>query len=242
MQVSDFWVKEFVRDELGWTFQASTTAAQKLPKEWQEQMRMMTLRVAYLVKAYNIHPAHVVNADQTRIHLIPTGGSRTYKKKGIRDVAVAGKDNKRQITAVVSSAANGGVLPLQLIFTGKTQRSIPAGKAAQEVVKFDKWDLTASGNHWSNLETTKRWVDKVLFPYLEKSCKDLGRDPATEKAILLLDCWKVHKGEEFMSWLAEVHANIKLLFVPAGCTSKAQPADHECHHAAALEVCFLSRV
>jgi hypothetical protein len=43
--------------------------------------------------------------------------------------------------------------------------------------------------------------------------------------ILLLDCWKVHKSQDFMSWLAETYPNIKLLFIPADCTSKAQPAD-----------------
>jgi prophage DNA circulation protein len=176
LQISLTWVRSYVRKALNWRFRVSITTAQKLTQDWKEQMALITARVAYLVKAYNIHRSLVVSADQTGIHLVPTGGSRTYEKKGVRDVAVTGKDDKRQITAVVSSAADGGVLPLQLIFTGKTRRSVSAGAAARDAVKLVRWDLTYSANHWSNLETTKQWVKNVPAPHVERSCEDLGRD------------------------------------------------------------------
>ncbi len=43
--------------------------------------------------------------------------------------------------------------------------------------------------------------------------------------ILFIDCWSVHKSEEFRCWMVDVHPFIKLLYVATGCTSKGQPAD-----------------
>ena len=41
----------------------------------------MTLRIAYLIKLYNIPLSLVVNTDQTNIHLVPLVGDRTWEKK-----------------------------------------------------------------------------------------------------------------------------------------------------------------
>lgn len=97
-EISESWVRRYVRDTLRWTFRAATTAAQKLPKDWKEQLELMALRVAFEVQAYNIPEALIVNADQTAMHLVPAAGSRTYDKKGKREIAVTGMEDKRQIT------------------------------------------------------------------------------------------------------------------------------------------------
>jgi hypothetical protein len=49
--------------------------------------------------------------------------------------------------------------------------------------------------------------------------------PEGQRMILFIDCWSVHKSEEFRCWMVDVHPFIKLLYVAAGCTSKGQPAD-----------------
>jgi hypothetical protein len=43
--------------------------------------------------------------------------------------------------------------------------------------------------------------------------------------IWLVDCWKVHKSAEFLKNMAERFPLVKVLFVPANCTGKLQPAD-----------------
>ncbi|QRV72117.1 DDE superfamily endonuclease [Ceratobasidium sp. AG-Ba] len=70
----------------------------------------------------------------------------------------------------------------------------------------------------------KEWVDECVVPYANRKCQELGRLP-TQKAILILDCWSVHKGEEFLTWMKASHPLIILVFVPAGCTLVAQPCD-----------------
>ena len=55
-------------------------------------------RLGYLVSIHKIPTACVVNFDQTGIHLVPTGGGRTFAEKGAKAVTLIGQDDKRQIT------------------------------------------------------------------------------------------------------------------------------------------------
>jgi hypothetical protein len=52
-----------------------------------------------------------------------------------------------------------------------------------------------------------------------------GQLPVNQKAVLLIDCWSVHKSEEFLSWMKEEYPHLIILFVSGGTTSKFQPAD-----------------
>jgi hypothetical protein len=122
----------------------------------------MAQKVAYLVKAYSVLPSLMVNTDQTGIHLIPTRGDRIWVEKGSKHVLVHGQEDKRQITVSVSSSADGDLLPFQVIFTGTTSRSLPPQNEGRLRCEEDGWHLTYSGNHWSNLETYKFFVEKIL--------------------------------------------------------------------------------
>ncbi|CAN5969388.1 unnamed protein product [Sphagnum jensenii] len=52
-----------------------------------------------------------------------------------------------------------------------------------------------------------------------------GQLPVDQKAVLLIDCWSVHKSEEFLLWMKEEYPHLIILFVPGGTTNKFQPAD-----------------
>jgi hypothetical protein len=140
---------------------------------------------------------------------------------GSSDVAVIGAEDKRQITVCVAASLRGDLLPLQLIFQGKTARSLPSGTAASTAARVD---ITCSNNHWSTQETMQRWITKVLLPHSERMIELHGLD-ANAHILLLLDCWAVHKSVEFRGWLQKEHPRIHLVFVPANCTSKLQLAD-----------------
>lgn len=83
----------------------------------------MAKRVAATMEAHSVHPS-LVNMDQTGVHLVPTS-NWTYQARGSKSVAVVGAEDKRQITACIASSLEGDLLPLQLIFQGKTPRSLP---------------------------------------------------------------------------------------------------------------------
>ena len=120
-------------------------------------------------------------------------------KKGSKDIKVTGMEDKRQVTCCVSSAANGVLLPMQIIFTGKTVRCLPKTHAARICLDYG-FHLTMSTNHWSNLQTCQQFVRCILVPYFEHVVKEMGL-PQSQKMIWLLDCWSVHKYEAFLTWM-----------------------------------------
>jgi hypothetical protein len=109
--------RKFVRMHMGWTWRRSTTTTSKFPADWESQGHDMAYMIAALVKTYDIPEELVINSDQIALHIRPST-DQTYDVKGV-------KDDKRQITCTVSSAASGDLLPLQLIFQGKTTAVVP---------------------------------------------------------------------------------------------------------------------
>ena len=64
----------------------------------------------------------------------------------------------------------GDFLPPQLIYQGKTHKSLPS------VIFPDDWHVTFTENHWSNEKTMVDYLEKVLFPYVEKKKRELKLD------------------------------------------------------------------
>ena len=56
-----------------------------------------------------------------------------------------------------SDTMSGDFLPLQIIYQGKTTKSLPSD-----------WDVTYTENHWSNEGTMIQCLERILFPYIEK--------------------------------------------------------------------------
>jgi hypothetical protein len=93
----------------------------------------MAFTVAALCKTEGIPPELVCNSDQTVVHLRPST-EQTYKVKGMKEINCLGKDDKRQITAIVSSTTSGELVPLQLVFQGKTEAVVPKDEDAKRAV------------------------------------------------------------------------------------------------------------
>ena len=49
---------------------------------------------------------------------MPMAQEHTWEKRGSKDIKIVGLEDKHQVTTCVSSAANGTLLPMQIIFTG----------------------------------------------------------------------------------------------------------------------------
>ena len=74
------------------------------------------------VEFNDIPPELIFNWDQTGINLVPTA-LWTMDKKGKKQIAIEGH---REITVVMCGSLVGELLPLQLIYGGKTNRCHPA--------------------------------------------------------------------------------------------------------------------
>ncbi|KAF9021319.1 hypothetical protein BDZ89DRAFT_898017, partial [Hymenopellis radicata] len=205
---------------LAWTYRRTTKAARKVPPNVDEILTEAFLREAYVVRDYAVPDALRVNTDQTQI-VYQQGTQTSWNARNAKQVPVAGRDEKRAFTLVPSIAASGDVLPMQAIFTGKTDASCPSPDAAlyDEAVQDLKVRFLPSktDTYWSTQETMRDLVDHIIAPYFDAKKEELGL-AADQVAIWKIDCWSVHKSREFMDWMAANHTTIVVIFIPGNCT------------------------
>ncbi len=147
----------------------------------------------------------IFNWDHTGVQIVPSS-SWTYDKKGSKKVEVTGLDDKRQITAVVCGTLSGEVLPMQLIYTGKTSACLPK-------IKFPPgWHITCTPNHWSNEQKTKEYIQQIILPYVQTKRKELML-PETFPALAIFDVFKGQTTEAVYSYWKTI-TSILSAFLP----------------------------
>ena len=137
--------------------------------------------------------------------------------RGSSIVPIAGSSDKRQITGNLAVTLSGKLLPFQLIYEGKTNRCLPKG------VQFPTgFHLTMTPNHWSNENTSKDYVLKILAPYIEKTKQELGLPPE-QKSIIISDVFRGQQTQEVLTLYETL--NIIVQKVPPNLTHIFQPLD-----------------
>ena len=76
------------------------------------------------------------------------------EKRGTKVVPIANTDDKRQLTAVLAVTTSGEFLNPQLLYKGKTEKCHPTAEG---------WDIWHSENCWSNEDTAKRYIVKIMY-------------------------------------------------------------------------------
>lgn len=226
---SETFVRAWLRSH-GWSRRRATRAAQKIPDNAETQCMQSFLRQAKAIRDNGIPAALRVNSDQTNVQACP-GVNETWTLAGVDQVDVKGKDDKRAFTVMNGISASGVVLPLQAIYTGKTSAVLPVRTDQnaddwEQIQKNHTVHFEWSGNesYWSTMLTMKNYVNNILAPYFQ-SAKDELKLPHSQLCIWQIDCWSVHRSEEFRTWMASTHPTIQLEYVPGGCTGIWQPCD-----------------
>ena len=105
----------------GYVKRKGTKAAKKIIGNDIEEIKVAFLtRIKTLITDHHIPTQLVLNWDQTGVSIIPAG-EWTMEKQGSSQVTISGLDDKHQITAVFTSAADGHFLPPHLLYQGKTE-------------------------------------------------------------------------------------------------------------------------
>ena len=184
------------------------------PYEFAQKKEAFLNSVSSMVNAHNIPPELVLNWDQGGTNLMPSS-SYTLEKQGATRVEIAAVNDKKQIAATFAVSLSGAFLPFQLLYQGKTERCHPKYEFPPEI------DVWHSPNHWSNQDLTKRFVEKVIIPYVIHARQDKSlREDA--KALVIFHCFSGHQGPVLD--VLESH-NIVYVFVPDNCTDRLQPLD-----------------
>ena len=147
----DFTVKRYV---IGWlqllysrvnVFRRMVTASRPIVAYslWEEARTQLHNDIASTVLKYNIPDELILNTDQTPSRFVPTENF-TMAETGSKHASRIGRSDKRGITVTLSETITGKILPFQLIYTGKTARSLPS-------VEFPRrFCLSYNPKHWSN--------------------------------------------------------------------------------------------
>ena len=137
-------------------------------------------KIKHVYEEHNIPDDLILNFDQTPLEYT-CGSNRTMDFQGATSVPIVDKGKKQQITGTFTITTSGIFLPMQLIYKGKTNRSLPRG------IHFpDDFDLTYTENHWSNEEKCMQHIEKIVVPYLRSKREELALRP-DQKALLILD-------------------------------------------------------
>ena len=126
----------------------------------------------------------IINANQISVATFVATDNIIMTAKGQKHISRAGANDKRSVTSLtVYESLDGKILPFQLIYRGKTQRSLPN-------VDFpDGFCLSDNEKHWNNEKKNVRLIEQVLVPYIEKFKEEKGL-PNNQKGLLIWDAFK----------------------------------------------------
>ena len=208
------WVKSLF-SRMGFVKRKGSNAGKVTVAQFNEVQEVFLADIRAEVLMNDIHPQLIFNWDQTPIYYVPTG-EWTMNREKEKIIPIANSDDKRQITTVLAVTLTGEFLPPQLLYQGKTTHCHPA-------IEFPKgWDVWHSHNHWSNEETMKRYIEKIIIPFVSNRRAELQLTES-HSALAIFDSFKGQTTPDIYS-LLQRH-NIIAMKVPANCTDKLQPLD-----------------
>ena len=103
-----------------------------------------------------------------------------YGKWGVKRVKVINTGDKHQIMAMFCGTIQGAFLPVQVIYTGKTERCHP---------KFKFPHITHLPKHWLNEKTMQQYIESIILPYVHSVWDSPEVDE--QPGLIIMDNFKV---------------------------------------------------
>ena len=212
---------------MGFVKRRASTKAKVSVEDFEEKKDQFLLDIKATVTLEDIPLDLIINWDQTGIHYVPVS-SWTMAKEGSKRVEICAIDDKRQLTALFGCSMTVDFLPVQLVYQGRTDKCHPFFQFPSD------WDITHFPNHWSNENTMKDYIVKILVPYIAKKRKEL-KLPSVHRALVIYDKFKGQCTPAVLELLEE--NNIDIVLVPANCIDRLQPLDISVNKAAKNFMC-----
>ena len=184
--------------------------------------QLWRLAISAAISEHDIPTSLVINLDQTPLSYV-SPGKYTFSFKGAKNVPIRGVDGKRQITGTFAVTLTGKFLPKQLIYKGKTKRSLPKFKFP------NSFSVTFTENHWSNTDKSVEFFEEIIFPCLDKVKKE-NRYPNEQYSLIVMDNFKGQDNDKLKELCSQ--NNCEVVIGPHNLTHKFQPLDISVNKAA----------
>ena len=171
---------------MGFKRRLRTTGKVEIPEGARKEAELLFLHnIVSVVERYEIPDSLKINLDQTPLKYIPAM-NHTLAKRNSKSAVIAGSTDKRSITGTfvitLVITLDGLFLPMQLIYGGKTQQSLPRFKFP------DDFSLSCNPKNFSNTEESIKLIKEVLLPYIEDQRKQLGKP--NQSVLLIMDVFR----------------------------------------------------
>jgi hypothetical protein len=141
-----------------WSVRKGTRDARHIPENHEELCKEAFMRFVNVIAHHEIPLSLVVNMDQQGITLL-IGNDHTYDEKGIKQIDITARDERRAYTLCVASTPTGILLPFQQVWGGQSSRSLPEevyrASAEKKGIHFAFAQSQKKTSHFSTLKTMK---------------------------------------------------------------------------------------
>ena len=146
---------------MGFVKRSVTTSKPEIPERAVNEVKhILQHQIVTIIEDHSIPYSMVMNFDQTPLKFVPVA-SRTLCQKGSKHVAIHGVTYRKAITATFGITFSKKFLPMQLIYSGKTERCYPRFNFP------DSFSLSCNPKHFSNTHESLKLLDEMVIPYLE---------------------------------------------------------------------------
>ena len=164
---------------------ATTSKVPVAPGLTEEEKFTFQRKIQEFVTWHKISKELIINFNQTPLSYI-TLGNTTLEFSGAQSVPVKGKGKGKQITGTFSITAAGKFLPMELIYTEKTQRCHPKG------IPFPNgFDVTHS----------KKTMEQRNLGYPAYRMREELGLPEDQKCLLIYDAFKAQTTDKYREHL-----------------------------------------
>ena len=186
-----------------------------IPADAQARIAVLRADLADLTVRFDIAPEEFLNMDQTFV-LFDFPCSYTCDTTGERNIDVRTSRANTKLGCTVTLCVSSAGDKLKAHITFKRRGFVRQLEQLEAMDLPDNVVVTSSPTGWVRLETALHWTEEIL----ERHVVQIRRN---EHFILLVDRFRVHRTEDF--GMAVMNLGGIIQFVPAGCTSLAQPLD-----------------
>ena len=114
------WKKKIENDKKQNIVTGTTGKVEPSQQFLDEEKLTFQRNISTIIEDHDIPKDMILNLDQTPLSYV-SPRKYTFNPKGAKSVPIKGVDDKRQITANLSISMTGSLLPIQLIYEGKTE-------------------------------------------------------------------------------------------------------------------------